>query len=170
METLNFEDFSSEDLTIFQIESHPELIRECLRLLPCKEDREELSATRGKWQLSVDAATKKRGAHGCIYKGRVRALFGFSDDEIPNVLLPWLISDGIIQKERPIAFSRICRKILGRVAEENRTLLNWAMEDCRRYDWLESLGFSIDVRRLWFRGKPSRRFILKPTKEKRGDV
>ena len=167
MERFCFEDLSSDHLKILRIADHPELQKECRRLVPCPEDREELTATRGSWHLSVHAAADSRGAHCCIYKGKVRALFGFAGGEVPRCLLPWLISDGMIQKELPIEFSRICRRILKRVKSSSLTLLNWAMEDCQRYDWLEQLGFVIGNSRMWLRGKPFRRFMMRPEEEKK---
>ena len=84
MEQFCFEDLSSDHLTILRIADHPELQTECRRLVPCPEDQEELTATRGSWRLSVYAAADSRGAHCCIYKGKVRALFGFAGGKFPD--------------------------------------------------------------------------------------
>ena len=165
MELLNFEDLSTEQLRILKISDHPEILKECLRLVPCEEDREELAATHGAWFLSLYRSIGTENAHCCIYRGKVRALFGFNPDDLPNALVPWLITDGVLRKALPVSFHRQCRRVLARARSVGKPLINWALEDCGRYDWLEYVGFKIGATRTWVRGKPFRRFLWRPERK-----
>ena len=167
MKSLNFEYLSTEQLQILRISDHPEILRECLRLLPCEEDREELTAASGAWFLALYRSVGTENAHCCIYRGKVRALFGFNPNELPNALVPWLITDGVLRHELPVSFHRQCRRVLAHARSVGKVLVNCAMEDCMRYDWLEYLGFRIGPTRTWLRGKPFRRFLWRPEKEKK---
>lgn len=112
--------------------------------------------------MSVYRALNTSGAHACVYRGKVRALFGFNQDDGVFAYYPWLISDGIIQKEVPMEFHRVCRKILRRAMAQNKDMFNFAAEDSERYAWLERLGFTFSQTRTWVRGVAFRRFGWSP--------
>lgn len=162
MTDFNFEDFSTDRLKLLCIKDHPEMHKEFVGLHPSQQDVEELDAACGDWRLAVARSTETSGAHACVYKGKVRALFGFNRDELVYAYYPWLISDGVIQKEIPLEFHRVCRRILEHAMRCETEMLNFAAEDAERYAWLEGLGFTFSPTRTWLRGVPFRKFSWKP--------
>lgn len=162
---LSFEEFSTANLKILRIADHPEIVKQCYALEPTQVDKEELSASNGRgWAHSVIRSVGTKNAHACLYMGKVRALFGANPDALPGVLFPWMFSDGVIQKERPMEFQRVCLRILRKLQGVGIPLVNYAQEDCARYDWLETLGFRFSPERVWCAGSvaPFRKFQWNP--------
>lgn len=141
----NFGELSTDRIEIFRIKERPYMLYPFRHLDLCKEDREEIAlACPGE---SIESAIffcmTKENTHGVLFDGTPSLLFGFAPYD-GKVFIPWMMSDGRIQKHCPKGFLRLARKIVNKVRATGIPMYNCVpVESRRNIGWLALLGFTV---------------------------
>lgn len=165
----DFESLSTERITILDMESRPWLTEEFRLLELCPADREELAVVNpaSTPEETLSFGLGQSNTWGALFDGTPAALFGFAPLPEGGAFIPWLLSDGRIQRALPREFLRITRRIVESVRRTGVPMYNWLpAETSRRTAWLTHLGFAFHTRPFSSpEGKPLRLFYMN-TEEK----
>lgn len=163
----NFGELSTDRIEIFRIKERPWLLHRFYLLDLCQDDREELSKVSPGNSIPEILAfcVCQENTYGVLFDGVPSLLFGFAPLPDGAVFLPWLLSDGRIQKSCPREFLRLARKIVNKVGSTGLPMYNCVPAETKRStQWLTRLGFSFhSCTQRTLDGVPVRVFYMNAT-------
>ena len=164
----NFDTLSTDRIEIFRLRDRPWMVQPFRNLSLCGDDREELALVNPgeSAEESLFYCMTQENSYGVLFDGTPSLLFGFAPyDHV--CFIPWLLSDGRIQKHCPKEFLRLARKIVNKVRATGIPMYNCVPAETRRsMEWLERLGFLINPEPVRSSdGVPVRVFSMNATTE-----
>lgn len=164
----NFDTLSTDRIEIFRLRDRPWMVQPFRNLSLCEDDREELALVNPgeNAEESLFYCMTQENSYGVLFDGTPSLLFGFAPYD-RACFIPWLLSDGRIQKHCPKEFLRLARKIVGKVRATGIPMYNCVPAESKRsVEWLERLGFLINpVPACSSGGVPVRVFSINVTTE-----
>ena len=142
----NFDTLSTDRIEIFRLRDRPWMVQPFRNLSLCEDDREELALVNPGESAgaSLFHCMTRENSYGVLFDGTPSLLFGFAPYD-RACFIPWLLSDGRIQKHCPKEFLRLARKIVNKVRATGIPMYNCVpAESKRNVEWLERLGFLIN--------------------------
>lgn len=142
----NFDTLSTDRIEIFRLRDRPWMMQPFRNLPLCEDDREELALVNPgeSAEESLFHCMTRENSCGVLFDGTPSLLFGFAPYD-RACFIPWLLSDGRIQKHCPKEFLRLARKIVNKVRATGIPMYNCVpAESKRNAEWLERLGFLIN--------------------------
>ena len=163
----NFDALSTDRIEIFRLRDRPWMVQPFRNLSLCGDDREELALLNPveSAEGSLFYCMTRENSYGVLFDGTPSLLFGFAPLPDEGVFLPWLLSDGRIQKSCPREFLRLARKIVNKVGSTGIPMYNCVPAETRRStEWLTRLGFSFhSCTQRTLDGVPIRVFYMNAT-------
>lgn len=142
----DFDTLSTDRIEIFRLRDRPWMMQPFRHLSLCRDDLEELALVNPGESAgeSLFHCMTRENSYGVLFDGTPSLLFGFAPYDC-GCFIPWLLSDGRIQKQCPKEFLRLARKIVSKVRATGIPMYNCVpAESKRNAEWLERLGFLIN--------------------------
>lgn len=142
----NFDTLSTDRIEIFRLRDRPWMVQPFRHLSLCRDDREELGLLNPveSAEESLFYCMTRENSYGVLFDGTPSLLFGFAPYDCA-CFIPWLLSDGRIQKSCPKEFFRMARKIVSKVRATGIPMYNCVPAETKRnVEWLERLGFLLN--------------------------
>lgn len=162
----NFGELSTDRIEIFRLRDRPWMVQPFRNLSLCEDDREELALVNPgeSAEESLFHCMTQENSYGVLFDGTPSLLFGFAPYD-RACFIPWLLSDGRIQKHCPREFLRLARKIVNKVGSTGLPMYNCVPAETRRStEWLTRLGFSFhSCTQRTLDGVPVRVFYMNAT-------